>query len=168
MKRRRVIQMIFISWAIPVTFCTFVTLLRFNLKTPLTVTIISWFCLALEVLFCGIVIFCFVCMLRVVWKLERSARILAKQLQFNHHVLGKTEVKSAVKMMAIVLGLFLICYGIALRCSFVNILDGNKPCNDLQYKVPILVLNSAINPLAYAVFKRDIKKEFKILLCKCN
>lgn len=35
------------------------------------------------------------------------------------------------------------------------ILDGNKLWNDLHYKVPILVLNSAINPLAYAIFKRD-------------
>jgi len=93
-------------------------------------------------------------MLRVVWKHERSARVLTKQLQFNHQVSGKTEGKSAVKMMAIVLGLFLIFYGIALRCSFVHILDGNKPCNDLKYKVPITVLNSAINPLAYAIFKR--------------
>jgi len=169
MKRRRVIQMIFISWAIPVTFSAFDSLLRFSSKTPLTVLIIGWFCLVLEVLLCGIVIFCFACMLRVVWKHEQSARILAKQLQFNHHVLGKTEGTSAIKMMAIVLGLpFLICYGIALRCSFVFILDSNKPCYDLQYKVPILVLNSASNPLAYAVFKRDIKKEFNILLYKDN
>ena len=36
-----------------------------------------------EVLLCGIVIFCFVCMLRVFWKHERSAGILVKQLQFK-------------------------------------------------------------------------------------
>ena len=33
-----------------------------------------------------------------------------------------------------------------------------------NYKIPFLVLNSAINPLAYAFFKRDIKKEFKRLV----
>jgi len=64
-------------------------------------------------------------MLRAVWKHELSGRILNKQLQFNHKVSGKTEGKSAVKMMAIVLGLFLISYGIALRCSFVHILYCN-------------------------------------------
>ena len=159
MKCRRVIQMILISWAVPITLSVFASLLWFNFKTPLSITIIAWFCFVLEVLLCGIVIFCFACMLRVVWKHKRSARILAKQLQFNHHVLGKTEGKSAVKMMAIVLGLFLISYGIALRCNFVLSLGSNKPCNDLQYKVPIVVLNSAINPLPYAIFKRDIKKE---------
>ena len=168
MKRRRVIHMILISWAIPITLIVFLSLLWFNLKTPLRITIIAWLCLVLEVLLCGIVIFCFVFMLRVVWKHERSARILARQLRFNHQVLRKSDGTSAVKMMAIVLGVFLICYGIVLRCSFVFILGSNKPCNDLQYKVPIIVLSSAINPLAYAMFKRDIKKEFKRLLYKCN
>jgi len=32
---------------------------------------------------------------------------------------------------------------------------------DENYKIPVLVLNSAINPLAYAFFKRDIEREFK-------
>jgi len=71
-------------------------------------------------------------MLRVVWKQKRSARILAKQLRFNHQVLRKTEATSAVKMMAIVIGVFLVGYAIALRCSFVFILNGDKPRNDLQ------------------------------------
>ncbi|CAH3133319.1 unnamed protein product [Pocillopora meandrina] len=39
--------------------------------------------------------------------------------------------------------------------------DGPKPCNDVYYKIPILVLNSAVNPLAYSFFKRDVKKEIK-------
>ena len=36
--------------------------------------------------------------------------------------------------------------------------------HDENYKIPVLVLNSAIIPLAYAFFKRDIKKEFKRLV----
>ena len=35
MKRRRVIQMMLISWAIPITLIVFVSLLWFHLKTPL-------------------------------------------------------------------------------------------------------------------------------------
>ena len=31
-------------------------------------------------------------------------------------------------------------------------------------KIPVLVLNSAINPLAYAFFERDIMKGFKRLV----
>ena len=37
-------------------------------------------------------------------------------------------------------------------------------CNDVKYKVPVLILSSAINPLAYAFFKRDVKKEFRRLI----
>ena len=77
--------------------------------------------------------------------------------------------RSAVIMMGLVIGVFLVCYGMYLRCDFVLLFQttktsGSSPCNDENYKIPILVLNSAINPLAYAFFKRDIKKEFKRLV----
>ena len=134
----------------------------------LTITIEAWLCLVIEILLCVIVIFCFASMVRVVLKHQRSARVLSKQLRFNHQVLRKSEGTSAVKMMTVVIGLFLILNGIDLGCSFVHILNSDKPCNDLHYKVPILVLNSAANPLAYALFKRDIKKEFKRLIHKRN
>ena len=107
-------------------------------------------------------------MLRVVWKHERYARILAKQLRFNHQVFYKNQDRPAVKMMAIVVGLFLFCYGLSLRCSVVYILNDYKPCNDLEYKIPVVLLNSAVNPLVYAIFKRDIKNEFKRVLSKRN
>ena len=38
-------------------------------------------------------------------------------------------------------------------------------CFDFRYKIPVLVLNSAVNPFAYAAFKRDLKNEFKRLIC---
>ena len=101
---------------------------------------------------------------------DQAARTLAKQLRFNHQVSFKTHrEKSAVIMMGIVIGVFLVCYGIYLRCGFLLLFQttrtsGLSPCKDENYKIPILVLNSAINPLAYAFFKRDIKKEFKRLV----
>ena len=48
-------------------------------------------------------------------------------------------------------------------CSLVVLSDTNASCKDEQYKIPVLVLNSAINPLSYAFF-RDIKKEFTRLI----
>ena len=99
-------------------------------------------------------ILCFVSMIFHVCRHDQSARTLAKQLRFNHQVSFKTHrEKSAVTMMGIVIGVFLVCYGIYLRCSFLILLS--SLCEDEQYKIPILVLNSAINPLAYAFFKRD-------------
>ena len=74
--------------------------------------------------------------------------------------------KSAVIMMGIVIGVFVITYGMYLHCSFLILFDttGMASCNDVKYKIPVLVLNSAINPLAYAFFKRDVNKEFRRLI----
>ena len=163
MERRRVIQMVSLSWAIPVAFYAAYPLTKLTLfflvRSYLMVV-------CFEFLPSVLLIFCFVSMLHVVCKHNRTARSLAKQLRFNHQVFFKTQEKSAVIMMGIVIGLFLLCYGIYLRCTFVLFFNsGQKPCNDLQFKIPILVLNSAVNPLAYSFFKRDIYKEIKRGTC---
>ena len=60
-------------------------------------------------------------------------------------------------MMGIVIGVFVITYGMYLDCSFLRLFDttGMASCNDVEYKIPVLILNSAIN----AFFNRGIKKE---------
>ena len=85
-------------------------------------------------------------MVHVVLKQRRvwAARMLANELRFNHCVPFKTYEKATVKIMAIVVGLFLLCYGIFIRCSLVSVFFGN--CEDAKCKLPILVLNSAVNP----------------------
>ena len=60
------------------------------------------------------------------------------------------------------MGLFLLYYGIFIRCSILVVgVDSTANCEDDEYKLPILVLNSAVNPLVYALLKRDINNEFK-------
>ena len=108
---------------------------------------------------------CFVSMLKVVFKHNRAARSLAKQLRFNHRVFVQTQEKSAIIMMGIVIGLFLVCYGLYFRCSFLLVFKGRRECYDIEYKILVLMLNSTVNPLAYSFLKRDIKKEIKGLLC---
>ena len=162
MKHRRVVQMISLSWTISVviTFLHVLNLLVY--KETIFDRIVFWIVVIfLQVLPCFIVIFCFASMLYVVCKRDRSARSLAKQLRFNHHVLIKNQERSAIILMAIVVGLFLLCYGVFLRCSFLVLFKTRTRCNDVEYKIPILVLNSAVNPLAYALLKRDIKSEIK-------
>ena len=163
MSRPRVIQMVSLSWVIPAAIITVYALERFLFKILLFFHILMWlFTIFFEFLPSVMLIFCFVSMLRVVFKQNRSARSLTRQLSFNHHVFFKAQEKSSVIMMAIVIGLFLVCYGFYLRCSILVIFnDRHKLCPDDEYKIPLLVLNSAINPLAYAFFKRDINKEIK-------
>ena len=160
MKHRRVFQMVFISWAIPVVVVLAFLLNWLVFRERLLFQVFNCMLMIfLEFLPCCSLIFCFVSMFHVVYKHERNARILAKQLRFNHRFLFKIQEKSAVKIMAIVIGLFLLSYSVAMRCSFIYVFKNGKPCNDQEYKVPLIVLNSAINPVAYAFFKRDIKEE---------
>ena len=166
MTRSRVIQVITSCWIASFTLVAFKTALRLCCETPLTsIVAVVVLMISMEIVPCVLQIFCFVSMLLHVWKHNRSARTLAKQLRFNHGISFKTHhEKSAVVMMSIVIGVFVVCYGIYLRCSLVVLFDTNASCKDELYKTPVLVLNSAINPLSYAFFKRDIKKEFKRLI----
>ena len=166
MKRHRVIQMVFLSWAIPLVHRIFVSLNFYILQRPHFWDIFSWVTVIIFELFpCFILIASFAFMLQVLCKHQRAARATEKQLRFNHQRASfKIQEKSAVKIMAVVMGLFLLCYGFYIRCSFVFIFKLGV-CNDEEYKIPLLVLNSAINPVAYAFFKRDIKKEIKRRLC---
>ena len=163
MTRRRVIQTVSIAWGFLVFYRTFCALKKLFFEV-VVLHFVFWFdAIILEFLPCLILIFCFASMLHIVCKHHRASRTTAKQLRFNHHrALFKIRLKSAaaVKLTAVVIGVFLLCYGFYIRCSFVHILNEGK-CNDEEYKIPLLVLNSAINPLVYAFLKRDIKRRLK-------
>ena len=106
--------------------------------------------------------FCVLPTLLVVYN-NRRGRTVTKQLQhnvLNQRIKIKTQSNLVVKMMIIVTSVFLLCYGLLLRCS-ISVLHDNNDCDDFHYKMPLQVVNSGINPLAYAVFKRDIKAELK-------
>ncbi|CAH3038297.1 unnamed protein product [Porites lobata] len=129
--------------------------------------VLSVCCALLEIFFSCMLIFCSISMATVVYKQTRSSAILAKQLRFNHQGLTfNTYDKSAVVMLAVVVVFALACFATYLRCSFLQ-LSGNRrhphlSCkSDFKFRIPMLVLNSAINPLAYAFFKHDIKKALK-------
>ena len=118
-----------------------------------------WLSISLfEFLASVVLILGFISMILQVRKQNRSARIVAKQIRFNHQVCFKTHHdKSVVIVMGIVIGVFLVCYGMYLRCSFLLLFQTtitSTQCSDKIYKIPVVVLNSAINPLAYAFFKR--------------
>ena len=160
MTSRRVKQMIFFSWAIPVVL-DILPLCSLISSKPVFSVIFSWLGIILfEFSSCIMLIFCVGSMVHIVLKHDRAARMLAYELRFNHRVPFKTREKATVKIMGIVVGLFLLCYGIYIRCTILAVVYSAK-CEDVEFKIPILVLNSAVNPFVYALLKRDIKKEFK-------
>ena len=64
---------------------------------------------SIEMVSSCMLIFCFASMVLIIYKQDRSAAILAKQLRFKHRNLTlNTHDKSVVVMMAVVIGLFLL------------------------------------------------------------
>ena len=169
MNRRRVSIILFVSWVIPVVSRILPVVVSVILSASpvrtgsvLETVNVSIFMTLFEFFPCFVLIFLVGSMVHIVYKQDRSARILAKQIGFNHHVLYKSHEKTTLKIMLIVVGLFLGCYSLFISCSVLLLsVSFKKKCNDTEYKIPLLVLNSAINPLAYALLKRDIKKEVK-------
>ena len=162
MKRRRVIQMVVTSWGIPSLFT--LTLVSIGLIAIDRIENLGGYLgLLSEVILCTILIFFLVSMFFAVYSRDRN---LAKKLRFNQPVdRAKTQNKgSAVKWVALVTCVFLSCYGIMMRCSLLMLTD--QKCNDFRYKIPLEVINSGINPIAYAFFKRDIQQGCKRLLFK--
>ena len=165
MQRRRVIQMVLTSWVIPFLFTLTVASIKFG-GLDRAGTMRGYLYLLFEIILCVILIFFLASMFVVVYNLNSRDRTLAKQLRFNQVVArAKTQNTSAVKWVALITCVFLSCYGIMMRCSF-SALTGHKCCNDFHYKIPLQVINSGINPIAYAFFKRDIKQEWGRLLFK--
>ena len=165
MKRRRVIQMVLTSWGIPFLFT--LTLVSIKLSAiDRTQTVLGYLLLLFEIILCVILIFFLASMFLVVYNLNSRDRTLAKQLRFNQLVArAKTQNTSAVKWVALITFVFLSCYVIMMRCSLLLLTD-NQSCNDSYFKIPLRVINSGINPIAYAFFKRDIQQECKRLLFK--
>ena len=164
MKRRRVIQMVLTSWGIPFLF-TLIIVSLIKLSAIDLAKTFSNLGLLFKVILCVILIFFLASMFLFVYNLNSRDRALAKQLRFNQLVArAKTQNTSAVKWVALITCVFLSCYGIMMRCSLLFLIV--QSCDDFRYKIPLQVINSGINPIAYAFFKRDIQQECKRLLFK--
>ena len=98
----------------------------------------------------------------------RQNAALIAQLNFNHRTqhgrVFKPQEAAATKMVGVVVAVFLSYY---LLFVFIHVLDMT---GFEAQKMPIVLillklLNSAVNPVAYALFKREIRKELKRLFC---
>ena len=162
MTRSRVIQIVFLSWAFPAIFITVRASLHFAFQERHLDNIFNWLdAFNFKLVPCVMLVFCFACMLTIICKHHRKMRTLVKQIRSNATVFFRPQESAAVKIMAIVIVVFLLCSAIRFHCGLSSLSRGNIDCDILRVKILITILNSAVNPIAYAVYKRDIKKELK-------
>ena len=162
MTHGRVIQVVFLSWAFPAIFITVRASLHFAFQERHLDNIFNWLdAFNFKLVPCVMLVFCFACMLTIICKHHRKMRTLVKQIRSNATVFFRPQDSAAVKIMAIVIVVFLLCSAIRFHCGLSSLSRGNIDCDILRVKILITILNSAVNPIAYAVYKRDIKKELK-------
>ena len=93
----------------------------------------------------------------------QTARLHA-QLRFNQVNHRQRRDFSSVKVIITVVVVFLTCYCVELYSVIRFLVNSSIPTLEVVHVIVLLVLvNSAANPIAYALFKRDIRRELKIL-----
>ena len=136
MTTRRVTQLTFFSWLNRSWFYDFFCYNGFKSNVSFTshIMVLSVCSTVLEIFCSCMLIYCFISIVTVVYRQTRSSAILAKQPRFNH--LGLTFQKydkSAVVMLAAVVGFALVCSAIYMRCDFLQVFC--KPSNSTLYAV---------------------------------
>ena len=134
------------SFLIPFLFTLIFSLLSIRLNSfEHAMTIVGSLCFLFEIILCEMLIFFLTSMFLVIYKLNSRDRTVARQLNFNHRIVKvQTQNKSAVKWVVLVTCVFLLCYGIFLRCSLL-FLTGHKYGNDFYWKITQQVIISELN-----------------------
>ena len=120
---------------------------------------------------CIFLLFAAVRIFLVVRRIAKQNAALVAQLNFNHKlqhgVALKARETSSAKMIGIVVTVFLVCYLLKLADNVIHSIKLWHPSFVTEIQVILLMLNSAVNPIAYAFYKRELKTELKRLF-RCN
>lgn len=108
-------------------------------------------------------------------KHQRQAASQVSQILYNKRIertgcrlkLARKKEMSSVPMICTVVCVFIVCYAVNISLSICFGLEAcSEPPEEVQDVLGILlIVNSLINPCAYAFLKRDIKRECKLFLC---
>lgn len=94
---------------------------------------------------------------------RQNARLHA-QLQFNQGNTRRARDFSAARVIITVVIVYLACYCVELFSVIRFLVDSSEPTSEVSNAMYfMLIVNSAANPIAYAMFKRDIRRELKTL-----
>lgn len=172
MTRKRAFCLMTLSWLIPLTtyfipgLCT--SLHRCSINRSITVVI--WTTM-FEFIPCAVLLFITVKIISIARDHRQQSMRLDTQLRFNEpkHKSYKIHTWTPARVIITVVAIFLVCYSLEVCSSLCYFTDLCTFSDDLFNAVRFLVVtNSAGNPIAYALLKRDIKRELKEVLWEKN
>ena len=171
MNSRRAAFLVALAWSIPIaldlipTLCT--RLGKCNMQNK---TLIFSKMVLLEILPC---LFLLIATIQIIITARRhwsqSARLHA-QLRFNQVNLRQPREFSTARVITTVVAVFLACYCVELYSVIRFLVNSSTPTLEVVNVIILLaVVNSAANPIAYALFKSDIRRELVTLCrpCRC-
>ena len=165
MTKKRVALLIFAAWTLPSPVLVSSTLAYASGKSEKVTfaIIITWSSCAL--IFIGIfLLFATVCISLVVRRIAKENAAIAAQLNFNlhklqHGVAFKARETASAKMIGIVATVCLVSYTWYI-VNMITLLNRTPFARGFFEIATLLVIfNSAVNPVAYAFHKREIKRE---------
>jgi len=170
MTRRRALYLVASSWLVPLlayfvpALCTSLNGCSINRK----VTVVVWTTM-FEFIPCVVLLLVTVKIITIARKHHQHFARIDSQLRYNQpiHKAQRTPNFSSARVIITVVAIFLICYSLEVYSSICHFTELCKLTDDLSHLVFLLVvINSAGNPIAYALFKRDIQTELRRKVCK--
>lgn len=175
MTPKRSMRLIAAAWYFPAVLWILYTalILHFAASTTVVALEILIKC-ALEILPAALLTTATIHMLVIVRRHKKEISTLLADLRYNRHtsedspsVVRRSSETSSATVIGVVVLAFVLCYCVEYYFSFCQIC----PLILVDVVLLFLLINAAANPLAYALLKKDIRREVKKLFrsnIKCN
>jgi len=167
--------LVFTAWAIPIiTRVLIFTPIYLNNKETALKYLVPVFLFTFELVPC-VVLPCFT--FHMVYVARKSRRARRRRVEDSSTELKPPSIRvhfprddghknHNVNVVVSMVGLFIICYSVDVHTSVCDIFGFSSISVPLWYlRHILLVTNSALNPLAYSLFKRDVKRAILALGC---
>lgn len=175
--RKRVCLSIFMAWCLPLVIYLLQLTWIFSRSPQLRGTgdkiFVAVLLTLLEFLPCVVMVTAAVRLYYISHSHSRQTMSMLTQLRFNHPTVDVSGLKiqrdrdmASAKLITSVVGVFVFCYMMEMVTSFLVLLNVHRNYLTKQIRFVMLLANSALNPLVYALLKKDIKSEFKRVLCR--
>lgn len=165
-----VVKLIVASWVIPtVIFCIpLIWTYGYSDDIPLRQTADKIFYLTQIIVFmcvpCLVMFIAYACILSMALKQAKRIQTLEQSVSANGSS-GNSysiEAKNTIKVFGVVYMMFVFCWIMSAYRTFENFFhQGTVPSEVTTTSRLLLLFNSCVNPIVYALWKKDIRAEFK-------